>query len=66
MEQDRSLVEPWVPYISLILECLQIIPPSEYLMLYRGVRKAISELKGSYKVGEEVQVVVFLIYFDTQ
>ncbi len=61
MEQDRSLVGPWVPYISLMLECLKIIPPSDYILLYRGVKKPISELKGSYNVGEEVQVMVCLI-----
>ena len=61
MEQDRTLVEPWVPYISLLLECQKMIPPSDYLLLYRGVKKSISELKGSYKVGEEVQVIVCLI-----
>jgi hypothetical protein len=61
MEEDRDLVRPWIPYISLLLDCLKEIPPSDYILLYRGLRMPISELKGSFNVGDQVQAIFSVI-----
>ena len=56
MEKNRDLMQPWVPYISLLLACLQALPSAAHRILYRGIRKPIFELKGSYNEGDEIQV----------
>ena len=60
MEKSRELLEPWVPYISLLLACLQALPPAEHQIVFRGVRKPILELPGSYNEGDEIQVMLLL------
>jgi hypothetical protein len=52
--KDRSSVQVWVNYIYLLLTALKRLPPAPTLVVYRGYRKAYTELGKNFVKGGTV------------